>query len=311
MDVWSEMAKEVRQNFGTTNGMKNVPKANTDSPGSGHADKELGIKASVSESFGSIKRNDGTAANMDVIKSQVDNVKTSIQPPQAVFASPHESLGGKHFSTDSNSSGVQSNSYSDLSENGGCMTLGMDTSSPEGTHRNLVQHITRGQCKGELQNAPIMSLPQYPPPCYTSSSIDFPQPKTSVHTPLQTNHRYPLQVSTHTYPYTTTSTNQYCSTTSGNRLGSDVPLAPSTAQVYEVQTTKNNTVHGTKQSNVYAYQPISGKVQIQRSTYDLRQSSKMAEVPIRSPNVSSEAIDQVSENNSCRLRYGTNYASRP
>ena len=309
------MAKEVRQNFGK-NGVKTVPKGNTDSPASGNTDNDLGTKPSASESFVSIKRNDETATNLDGIKYQVDHVG----PQQPVITSPQDSLGGKHVSTESNSSGVQSNSCSDLSENGGCMALGMDTSSPEVTHRNLVQHITRGQCKGEFQDAPIMSLPPYPPHCYYSlagngrshqslSSMDFSQPQTSA-TPLQTNHRYQLPATMHTYPYTTTSTNQYCSITSGNRLASDILLTPSIAQMSEIQATKSNTLHGTKQSNVYAYQPISGRVQIQKSAYDLRQSSKLTEVPIRSINISSEAIDQVSENNGCRLRYGNHFASR-
>jgi len=46
MDVWSEMAKEVRQNFGT-NGVKTVPKTNTDSSGSGNGDPNCGIKVFV------------------------------------------------------------------------------------------------------------------------------------------------------------------------------------------------------------------------------------------------------------------------
>ena len=43
---WSEMAKEVRQNFGT-NGVKTVPKTNTDSSGSGNGDPNCGIKVFV------------------------------------------------------------------------------------------------------------------------------------------------------------------------------------------------------------------------------------------------------------------------
>ena len=143
MDVWSEMAKEVRQNFGT-NGVKTVQKANTDSSGSGNAEKEMEIKACVPNGLGTLKRNEGIDVNT---KLQVDNMKSSVPPRQTVISSPHDSLGVKNFSTDSNSSGVQSNSYSDLSENGGCMTHGMESSSPEGTHKNLIQHISRGKCK--------------------------------------------------------------------------------------------------------------------------------------------------------------------
>ena len=58
MDVWSEMAKEVRQNFGT-NGVKTVQKANTDSSGSGNAEKEIETKSCVPNGVGTLKRNTG------------------------------------------------------------------------------------------------------------------------------------------------------------------------------------------------------------------------------------------------------------
>ena len=316
MDVWSEMAKEVRQNFGT-NGVKTVQKANTDSSGSGNAEKEMEIKSCVPNGLGTLKRNE---VNMETVKLQVDDMKTSAPPRQTVISSPQESLGAKNFSTDSNSSGVQSNSYSDLSENGGCMTLGMEASSPEGTHRNLIQHITRGKCKDGSSNVTSMSFPQYPPPHYdalngnaqTSQpyiSGGFSQSKQSIDTLSQNEHRYALPSSTQTYPYPPNSSHQYCSTTAGNRLISNIPTP--IAQMSQIQIPKYSTVHGSKQqSNIYAYQPTSGKVQLQRSSYDLRQSSAMAEVPMRSAIASNEAIDESPGDTTCRLRYGINSASR-
>ena len=319
MDVWSEMAKEVKQNFGSSNGVKTIPKANTDSSGSGNADKELGMKSCASDGLDTITRNGRTATETgNGVKLKVDTMKTSLPTQQTVFSSPQESVGGKHFSTDSNSSGVQSNSYSDLSEVGGCATIGMETSSPEGTHRNLVQHISKGQCRGGQQNLPIMSVPQHPPPNYDSvgeptqpvkyyPTFDICQSKTSINILSQADAKCTVLAPASVYPYTSTSSQQCFSPASGNRVVSGNPLPLSDAQLREVQTMKNKTVHGAKQSNIYSYQPVSGKVQIQRSTYDLRQSSKMAELPMRPINASNETIDQIP---SCRLRYGVNTSTR-
>jgi hypothetical protein len=312
------MAKEVRHNFGT-NGVKTVQKANTDSSGSGNAEKEMDVKPCVPNGLGTLKRNEGMDVNMETVKIQVDSMKTSAPPRQTVILSPQESLGVKNFSTDSNSSGVQSNSYSDLSENGGCMTHGMEATSPEGTHRNLIQHISRGKCKDGSSNVTSMSFPQYPPPHYdalngnaqtgqTYLAGGFSQSKQSIDTLSQNDHRYALPSSTQTYPYPPNSSHQYCSTTSGNRLLSNIPT--SNAQMSQIQIPKHNTLHGSKQSNNYAYQPTSGKVQLQRSSYDLRQSSAMAEVPMRSAIASNESIDESPGETNCRIRYGINSASR-
>ena len=161
-----------------------------------------------------------------------------------------------------------------------------------------------------------MPPPLYPPPCYNSfsindrslhspSSLDFAQPKTSLRSQLQKHDIYPMPNSKHTYPHTNTSVVQH-----GNTTISDGPLAPSNVQISQIQTSENNTIQSTKHSSVYAYQPISGKVHIQRSTYDLRQSSNVAEMPMRSNNVSSETIDQVAEYNNCRHRYASTFENR-
>ena len=91
-------------------------------------------------------------------------------------------------------------------------------------------------------------------------------------------------------------------------MPSDQIISSSIAQMSQVP--KNNAAYNTKQSNVYAYHTISGKVQLQRSSYDLRQSSKTPECSTRSNNASNGAIDQGSRNDSCRHRYGTNSVSR-
>ena len=118
-----------------------------------------------------------------------------------------------------------------------------------------------------------------------------------------------IPVSTNTLPYAMMSSYPNCSGHPDNRLSSEQTNLPSFAQT--PQASKNSPVYDTKQpNNVYAYQTISGKVQLQRSTYDLRQSSKTPEVTARSQNASNEAINNESRSNSCRLRYGINSVSR-
>ena len=320
MDVWSEMAKEVRQNFGA-NGLKTVSKANTDSSGSGNGDKDLEVKTCPPTLLDTIKRNEYLSSNVDNVKLQTGNMKASNTQQKTLFSSPLDSLHDKNLSSDSNSSGVQSNSYSDLSENGGgCMAHGMENSSPEVPHRNLVHHIARGQCKGGPAGNINTSIPQYPPPDYNNlngnartihtssypSATEFSQSKNSMNNLTQIDHRSTATpVSTHTLPY---ASHHYCSGSSENRMPSDQMISSPIAQMSQIP--KNNTGYNTKQSNVYAYHTISGKVQLQRSTYDLRQSSKTPEVSTRSNNASNEDIDQASRNDSCRLRYGIDSVSR-
>ena len=315
MDVWSEMAKEVRQNFGT-NGLKTVSKANTDSSGSGNEDKDLGVKACAPNGLNAIKRNEYISSNIENVKLQTGVMRPSSAQPKAFFTSPLDSLHDKNLSSDSNSSGVQSNSYSDLSDNGGpCLAHGLENSSPEIPHRNMVHSFVRGKCKEDIGSNITSSIPHYPPPNYNTlnGNVDITHtsmyPTTSTNNLSHVDHRSTATpVSTHTLPYAVMTTHHHCSSHSENRISSNQTNSSSLAQISQVP--KNNPVYDTKQSNVYAYQTISGKVQLQRSTYDLRQSSKTPEAVMRSNNASNETVNNTSRNNSCRLRYGMNSVSR-
>ena len=321
MDVWSEMAKEVRQNFGT-NGVKTVPKTNTDSSGSGNGDPNCGIKVFVPDGMERTVEAEHISQNINgKVKMHISNTQLPLVSKTDAFSSPQESEEGKNFSTESNSSGVQSNSYSDLSENGGVIPTGIENSSPEVMHKNLLRHITRGQCKGDVQNTPITALPQYPPPNYDSlsgnvlthltyPSTTYSHSKTSINTLFNPDHTCTRPASTHSYSYAPSSRQQKFSTDSVTRELSDLPLPLSINETTtDIPTSKSYKLHGAKQSHVYTYQPVSGKVQIQRSTYNLRQSSNPPEVSIKSSNGSTEELNHVSIVTGGRLRYGNNPTS--
>ena len=316
MDVWSEMAKEVRQNFGA-NGLKTVSKASTDSSGSGNGDKDLGIKACAPNGIESMKRQEYISTNIDTIKLQVGEMKPSCTQQKSFFSSPLDSLHDKNLSSDSNSSGVQSNSYSDLSDNGGgCLAHRMENSSPDIPHRNLVHNVARGQCKEDNRINPDSSIPQYPPPNYNSLNGNtqtmhtppFPSASSTNNLSHLDHRSTAMPMSTNTLPYSTLTSHLHCADHSDNRISSDQMNPLSLAQVSQVP--KNALMYNTKQASVYAYQTISGKVQLQKSTYDLRQSSKTPEVTMGSNNASTEAINNETRSNSCRSRYGINSVSR-
>jgi len=93
MDVWSEMAKEVRQNFGT-NGVKTVPKTNTDSSGSGNGDPNCGIKVFVPDGMERTMEAEHISQNING-KVKISNTQLPVVSKADAFSSPQESEEGK------------------------------------------------------------------------------------------------------------------------------------------------------------------------------------------------------------------------
>ena len=314
MDVWSEMAKEVKQNFGN-NGIKTVPRVNGSNAGSGNSDSNDDVKVSEPQRQHDMsKRNILTSGHPCDMKKSSKNV-----------SSPQESGFDKHFSTDSNSSGVQSNSYSDLSDNGGCMIdAGANPSSPEGAHKNLVEHVTRGVCSSEIRSGSSTkaSVPGYPPPCYNSledsvvksaqfsSFLANSQPVSAVQTPLITNHRFRLN--TGAMPddlrrsHNAMSTSKYCAS-------KQIPIAMSSARLLDDKSGGGEMKMGeVKEYQMRTFQPpVTGMYPIMAdSPYNLRPSVSTTDVPMRPNRISLQADGHITDSNSCRYRYSPGYPNK-